>query len=49
MSERNGFGIPNFMLFDEERFAFHIKGYEDTKKQIEQLERKKNQRPPEQL
>lgn len=39
MSERNNFGIPNFMFFDEERFAFHIKGYEETKKLFEQLEK----------
>lgn len=41
MTQRNRMKIPMLMFFDEKRFASHIDGYEETKKQLEQLERKK--------
>jgi hypothetical protein len=41
MTERFNFHTPNFMFFDKARFAYHIKGYEETKKQLDQLEQQR--------
>jgi len=46
MSQRNNFQMPMFMFFDEEKFAYHIKGYEETKKLLEQSKREREFKNP---